>query len=520
MKIFLTIILGIMLTLCFAPYYYFGLGFISFSGMLLLLDEVGGGKKHFWYGWLFGFAHHVTGLYWISYSMLVEPDKFAWMIPFSVTILPAYLATFIGFVFWVTYRLRLRRVTKVMFLAGAWVVAEMLRSWLFTGFAWNLLGYVFMSKLAIAQAASYISVYGLSLIAVMIFSAPYVAIRYVKKNQSMKPLYRYSICLYYLFPAMLLLIFLSNWGTDRIRQNSNRFEKTKIRIVQPNIPQKEKFDPLRVGDQLFKYYTLTLQAGKTADYVPDLIVWPEAATPLNLDDDKPFLAEVADVIPYSSYLILGSIRHEGWILNHKVFNSVQVIDSEGNLERTYYDKAHLVPFGEYVPLRSYLPFVEKIANGIGDFDKGTGPKTLKLHNSSAFTPLICYEIIFPGQIKSNYETQKPEWILNITNDAWFGNSSGPYQHLDAVRMRAIEEGMPVIRSANTGISAVVDDVGRILDFVKLNHGGVIDTKLPSKTINETFYSRYGNQVPLILAGGLIILSVTLRYLSKALSKAR
>lgn len=520
MKIIITILLGVLYTLCFAPYHYFGLGFISFTGLLIILDSANTGRKQFLYGWLFGFAHHVTGLYWISYSMLVEPDKFAWMIPFSASIIPAILAIYIGFVSWATYRLRLKQIHKILFFAGSWTLAEMARSYLFTGFPWNLTGYVFLSKLAIAQAGSVVSVYGLGTLAIMVFCSPYLSIRYLKKNKSIAPVYRYSICLYYLVPSIITLILLSNWGSDRIRENSNRFEKTNIRIVQPNIPQKEKFDSMRVADQLFKYYNLTLQEGNVDDYVPDLIIWPEAATMINLDDDKEFLSEVAEIIPYSAYLILGSIRHEGWILNQKVFNSVQVIDSEGSLERTYYDKTHLVPFGEYVPLRSYLPFVEKITQGIGDFDRGTGPKTLKLSNSEPFSPLICYEIIFPGHVKSEYDTQKPKWILNVTNDAWFGTTSGPYQHLDSVRMRAIEEGLPIIRSANTGISAVIDNVGRILSFIRLNKDGIIDTKLPSQIREETYYSIYGDQIPLILAAGLIILSVILRYLSRFLSKAR
>ncbi len=520
MKIFLTIVLGGLYTLCFAPFHYFALGFISFTGLLMILDTLQTGKKQFWYGFLFAFVHHVTGLYWISYSMLVEPDKFAWMIPFSVSVIPAYLALYTGLVCWITYRLKLRRITKVLFFAGLWALAEMARSYLFTGFPWNLTGYVFISKIALAQAASVIGSHGLTIFAIFIFCSPYLSIRYIKKNESLASVYRYSLSLYYLMPAIFLLTYLSAWGVDRIRENSHRFDKTKIRIVQPNIPQKEKFDPLRVADHLFKYYNLTLQESEQEDFVPDLIIWPEAAVELDIQNDSEFLTEVAEVIPFSSYLILGAVRREGWMINQKVYNSIQVINSEGNLERSYYDKFHLVPFGEYVPLRSYLPFVEKLAKGIGDFDRGTGPKTLKLANSPSFSPLICYEVIFPGNVKNIYDTEKPEWILNLTNDAWFGNSSGPYQHLDSVRMRAIEEGLPVIRSANTGVSAVIDSVGEILDLIKLNKDGIIDTKLPSRSIKETYYSVHGDELPLLLAGILIILSMTLRYLSRFLSRAR
>jgi apolipoprotein N-acyltransferase len=518
MKIILTIIFGCLFTLCFAPYHYFGLGFISLTGLLLILDKLQKGKQHFWYGFLFGFAHHVTGLYWISYSMLVEPDKFAWMIPFSASILPAYFALYIGLVCWITYRLRLRRIAKVLFFAGCWALAEMARGYVFTGFPWNLAGYALSSKLAIAQIASFIGSYGLSVIAIIVFCTPYMAVRFVMKNRSMKAVYRYSYALYYLMPTMFLLGYISVWGSDRIRDNSHKYENTSIRIVQPNIPQKEKFDSLRVADHLFKYYSLTLQESAKNDFVPDLIIWPEAAVNIDIEQEKTFLSEVTNIIPFKSYLLLGTIRREGWLINQKIFNSVQVINSLGEIERTYYDKFHLVPFGEYVPLRDYLPFVEKITQGIGDFNRGTGPKTLKIADIAPFSPLICYEAIFPSNVKNIYDTEKPKWILNVTNDAWFGNSSGPYQHLDSVRMRAIEEGLPVIRSANTGISAVINSVGTIENYISLNKAGIIDTKLPA-SIAKTFYGNYGNQVPLILALALIIISMTLKYLSRSWSKA-
>ncbi len=519
MKIFITIVLGILYTLCFAPFHLFAAGFISFTGLLLILDSLNSPKKAFWYGFLFAFAHHVSGLYWISYSMLVEPEKFAWMIPFTVSVIPAYLSLYVGAVCWLTYKFNFKKINRILFFASMWTLAEMARSYLFTGFPWNLTGYVFLTKLTIAQTASYISVYGLSLIAIILFCSPHFAARYIK-NSTRAPIYKYSLSLYYLIPIILLLVQLSNLGSRRIDINKSEFEKINIRIVQPNIPQKEKFDPLRIGDHLFKFYNLTLSDGKDADYVPDLIVWPEASVTTNLADDHEFMTEIADIIPYSAYLILGSVRQEGWMVNRKIFNSVQFVDSEGNLETNHYDKAHLVPFGEYVPLRKLLPFVNKLANGIGDFNKGDGPKTIKLANSPAFSPLICYEVIFPGMVVDKKNPNKPEWILNVTNDAWFGNSSGPYQHLDAARMRAIEEGLPVIRSANTGVSAVIDGMGRILNYIKLNEEGVIDTKLPKNIAEETYYSKNGNKVPLILAAGIAILSLLLKYVSKVLSKGQ
>jgi apolipoprotein N-acyltransferase len=521
MKILLTIVLGVLFTLCFAPHYQLEFGFICLTGLLLVLDSVKTSKKVFLYGWLFGFVHHVSGLYWISYSMLVEPDKFAWMIPFSATAIPAILALVIGLTCWMTYKLNLKIISKMLFFAAAWALTEMVRGNLFTGFPWNLVGYTFLADESIAQAASIFGVYGLSMLAVFLFTTPYLAASYLKSKNDTALVYRLCFSLCYLMPTIIAMTLLHDWGSERIAENKDKFEKTSIRIVQPNIPQKEKFDPDKIGDHLFRYYNLSLQESmKADDFVPDLIIWPEVATTLNLEEDKEFLAEVADIIPFSAYLILGTIRYEGWLLNQKIFNSVQFVDSEGILQPTAYDKSHLVPFGEYVPLRQYLPGVEKIAKGIGDFNRGAGNKTFKLDNSEPFSPLICYEIIFPGKVVDKTSPQKPQWILNLTNDAWFGNTSGPPQHLDAARMRAIEEGIPVIRSANTGISAVVDGMGRVLDRIELDKQGIIDTKLPAKLAEETYFSKYGNLISLAFAAGIMLLALLLKCISIILSKAR
>jgi len=518
MKIILTTFLGVLFTLCFAPYHYFILGFFSFTGLFLILDSLKTSRQVFWHGFFFAFAHHVTGLYWISYSMLVEADKFAWMIPFSASLIPAYLALYAGFACYLTYKLNFKPIPKIIFFTSLWVLAEYARGTLLTGFPWNLAGYTAISQIALAQFASIFGVYGLSAVVIFLFLSPYLAIKHLEKHKDLPPVYKYPLALYLLAPAMIFYCAISEWGEIRLFENSEKFENTSIRIVQPNIPQKEKFDPSRVTDQLFKYYRLSLADSKLEDFEPDLIIWPEAATPLNIDANKMFLEEVTNVIPYDSFLILGSVRFEGSEFNQQVYNAVEFIDSEGTVLGEHYDKHHLVPFGEYVPLRQYLPGVERIANGIGDFDRGDGPKTIELPNFESFAPTICYEIIFPGEVVDRTSEVKPKWILTITNDAWFGDTSGPYQHLDIARMRAIEEGLPVIRSANTGISAVIDSTGRVLNYISLNTEGIIDTKLPQTTAFETYYSFYGNRTILIFCLALTILLPLLRCISKALSK--
>lgn len=491
------------------------LGFISFTGLLILVEKAKNDRKAFLYGFMFGFGHHVTGLYWISNSLLVEPEKFAWLIPFAVSLIPAYLSLYIGLLCWLTKKLKYKGIAKIMFFSGAWVMAEIIRGHVLTGFPWNLAGYVFLKNLDIAQFGSIIGFYGMSLLAVFLFSCPYAIIS-AFDNAYRKGFSQYKIgySLMLLLPVSIIFISISYWGYQRIKDNKNREEDVNIRVVQPNIPQREKFDRLRIGEHLYNYYSLSLTQSEMENFVPDIIVWPEAATPYNLKESNTMLEELRDIIPFSSYLILGSVRVDGIGIDSsstKVFNSIEIVNSEGQLQQTHYDKHHLVPFGEYVPFRRFLPFLNKITHGNGDFSEGKGLKTIKLDNSPPFSPLICYEIIFPGKVVRRTPDTKAKWIVNVTNDGWFGLSKGPYQHLDTARARAIEEGVPIVRAANTGISAVIDSLGRVLKEVGLNEKGVIDAKLPSALHFDTFFSRFGLIIPILLAGFVISSAGCLKF---------
>ena len=512
MYVVLSMILGYLFTLCFAPYYYLPLGFLSITGLLILIDIAKSNSRAFFYAFAFAFGHHVTGLYWISNSLLVDADRFAWLIPFAISLIPAYLSIYIGSISYCTKRLKYKGLAKIFFFSGIWVMAEIIRSKAFTGFPWNLGGYIFLKSPEFSQAASYIGVYGLSLMALLLFSAPYYVYYSISEAiKNNKVIVRASISITYLLPLSILFIFVSYWGGQRITNFKDRFEETKVRIVQPNISQRDKFDPRMIGDNIYKYISLSVsKSQKGTNYVPDLIIWPEAAIPLNLSKEKDFVNSLQDIIPYGSNLIMGTIR----TTDEKSYNSIQIVDSEGVLQDDYYDKFHLVPFGEYIPLRKYFPFVvSSIANGIGDFGTGYGTVNMQLSNSGVFSPLICYEIVFPGNVinkeKSFYERAK--WILNVTNDSWFGLTSGPYQHLDKARMRAIEEGVPVVRAAGTGISAIIDSYGRVLKKLDMKVAGVIDSKVPSAHTKENFYSIYGNKVPILLASIMLFLAAMIKF---------
>jgi apolipoprotein N-acyltransferase len=445
---------------------------------------------------------------------MIEPDKFAWLIPFAVSLIPAYLALYIGLICFIVKFFDYRGFPKILFFSSSWVFAELIRSSAFTGFPWNLAGYVFMGSPELSQTGSIVGVYGLSLLAIILFSAPYLVLKSISDFKLEGKAYKLSFSIIYLLPIMALTAGLAVEGSKKLKKYENQFEKTDIRIVQPNIPQKEKFDRLRLGEQLYKFYTLTLKEPKNNGNVPDVIIWPEAATPFNIKTSARFRDEASNIIPLSSYLILGSVRFEGNGDNIKAFNSMEVLDSEGNLiEEKTYDKHHLVPFGEYIPLRKFFPNLDKITHGMGDFSTGKGTSTISIKNEiPPYSPSICYEIIFPQyaiEKKEKFEDEA-KWIINTTNDGWFGNSSGPYQHLDIARMRAIENGVPVIRSANTGISAVISANGLLLDFIPLNEEGIIDAKLPKALDYQTPYRKNGDKDIILLCGFMMVFSAILK----------
>jgi apolipoprotein N-acyltransferase len=517
-KYLLLLIAGAMFTLAFAPYYKFWVIFLSLPLLMHYINSAKTPWAAFWSGWSFAFAHHVTGLYWISNSMLVEADKFAWMIPFAVSVLPAILAIYIGIAAYVTQKSQLRGASQIVYFSSFWVFMEIARSNILTGFSWNLAGQIFLANIEIAQLASIIGVYGLSFFAIYVGALPYSVINSlfkvysivipakagIQKNKKLDPDFRRddttnrrlpkNLILFNLLPVLIFLIAIGVWGQKRIQDNSTN---TKVRIVQPNIPQNENMDIAHVYKNIEKHFKLT-QVKKGED-VPSIIVWSESSSPFVLNEEPDFAKAIAKYIPKDSILATGSNRREG----EKFYNSIEVLNDKGEIVASY-NKHHLVPYGEYVPLRNIFPFIEKITQGMGDFTAGEGPKTIRLPAMPAFAPNICYEIIFPSQIID--KNSRPDFILNSTNDAWFGDSTGPHQHLAQTQMRAIEEGLPVLRSANTGISAVIDSYGRIIKSIPLNVAGVINETLPAPT-PPTPFSKYGIMISVIMCGIFAALAI-------------
>jgi apolipoprotein N-acyltransferase len=289
----------------------------------------------------------------------------------------------------------------------------------------------------------------------------------------------------------MLILLPSVAGAIRLETLPTGSTGLWLRIVQPSIPQSLKWDPAAAERNL--RLLLDLSGGPTSHPLA-AVVWPEAATPFLLERDAPRRREIGAVASDQSYVITGALRAASAVGPvSQIFNSIEVLNGKGDIVALY-DKAHLVPFGEYVPFRQILD-LKKITPGTLDISAGRGPRTIELPGLPAFAPLICYEVIFPGAILD--EHNRPAWILNLTNDAWYGRSSGPYQHFAIARVRAVEEGLPLIRVANNGVSGAIDPAGRVLARVDLDSIGHADLPLPEAG-RITLYDRGGDWILLAM----------------------
>ncbi len=468
-KIF-SLISGSLLALAFAPFNFFPAAIISLTIFFLLLEDSKNKKTTFWRGFLFGYGFFLAGNYWICISLLVDAARFAWLIPFTITIIPSVLALYLAlFALCYKYFNYKENYQKVLIFAALWIIFEFLRSHLFSGFPWNLLGYIWMFNENFFQSANLFGVLGLSFLAVLISLLPILFLQ--KQNKSDR-----------IFAVFLIILFAANffYGFFYIKNTELVIDdKTKLRLVQANIKQEMKWDPE------IKYLNLvkTIDLTNSTDLKNiNSVIWSETSVPYAISDE--LITKLKSAIPPHGRLITGALRIEN-DYEFKAFNSVFTISRNG--VENFYDKHHLVPFGEYVPLQKYLPFIDKITEGAVGFSEGEGAKTL-VSQGFTFSPLICYEIIFSGETVN--KNSRPDLLVNVTNDAWFGVSSGPYQHLNMARMRAAEYGIALARVANTGITAYVDPFGRIVKKIDLNDEGVIDVDLIRG--KETIYSKLMN----------------------------
>ena len=498
---------GSLLTLAFAPFNFFIFCPISIVIFFLIIDKLDNLKQVFYRSFFYCFGFFVCGIYWICNSLLIDFAKYGWLIPFAITLIPALMALYFTSLCYI-YKLSIKRFSisfaykKIILFSIFWLIFEVVRSNLFTGFPWNLLGYVWLFNINFAQSSSIFGVYGMSFFACLISLTP---ILFFKENNNFKNK---------VFGFFLIFLLFANYvfGVFYIDKNyqKNLSHLAKFRLVQANIAQKNKWLDEEKYQNFKKHIELT--NSKSLDGI-DAVIWSETSIPFVVDsNDSAMFQNLLPAIPRDGYLFSGALRFEKKGENDfKIWNSMFVFN-ESSI-KNYYDKRHLVPFGEYVPLHKYLSFlfigdvVDKITGGGSGFSEGEGDKMISLktasQNNISFNPLLCYEVIFSREVID--KNKIPDFFVNLTNDSWFGLSTGPYQHLQTARMRAIEYARPMVRVAQSGVTANINHFGQIVDEINLNQKAIIDVDVYKNEI-LTIYAKY-SQLPIVIAIILLLFLV-------------
>ncbi len=447
-----------------------------------LLALIGGARQ--WTGalrrgFVFGLFHHMLGLYWITEAIIIEAARYWWLVPLAVPALSALLALFIALPC-AGARLAPMGYRRVLLFGGLWTLADLARQFIGTGFPWNPWGSVWAVTGPIGdvliQPAAWIGVPGMTLATVILAATPALGWR---------------TCI----GSAAALGAWIGFGIHRLGQPAQPAPGVSVVLTQGNVPQGDKWDASIAATVFDRYLALSeqgvAQAERLAPAQPVVVVWPESASPYLLGQDANARAAIWQASRPAVAVLAGSIRFGA---AGEPYNSMFVLDGPDSVAGIY-DKWHLVPFGEFAP--SWVPFAVQMVPGRG-FAFGSGPKTFHVPGLPPFGGLICYEAIYPAQLVD--ELDRPEWLVNITNDAWFGNSTGPRQHLAAARLRAVEEGLPLVRAANTGITAAFDANGHELVRLPTNVPAETVVTLPGQR-GRTPFSRYGLAIPLLFALG-------------------
>ena len=514
---------GLLTALTMPPVDFPLIAFFTFPVMVWLMDGVYGDsassligkiKSAFLPGWWFGFGYFLAGLWWIGSAFLVEADDFLWALPFAVLGFPAFLAIFWGFATLFSRLLWSEGWLRVFGFAAAFALMEYLRGTLLTGFPWNTIGYAAMIHPVLMQVASLIGLFGVTLLALLAFAIPLVVLATPKHVMANR-----------LLPLAFVALLLAGqvgFGVWRFASHLTDYvDDVNLRLVNPAIPQKTKFDPDREEEIIATYLELSGrllgEENKSLENTQYLI-WPESVFPFLVTERRDVLSAIAELLPPGTQLITGAMRAEPGTAGDpygKIYNSVLLIDENGEIAAAA-DKTHLVPFGEYLPFQAFLESLglEQLTRLRGGFEQGAERNVISGKAGGAFLPLICYEIIFSGEIldteiPSDANAGGAKWIVNLTNDAWFGRTPGPWQHLRQSVVRAVEEGLPVVRVANRGISGVIDPYGRLRATLPIDEASVTESALP-KPSEETVFSRYRNQ-PFFL---LLIISLVISMFSR------
>ena len=471
---------GLFSALSFAPFGIFPFLLLAFAVLVLLIDGAQTLKRPIWgaafVGWTFGFGHFLAGLYWVGYAFTVDASAHAWQIPFVAVLFPGWLAVYLAVGCGVASALWQPGAARIFIFSAAYGAAEWVRGHFLTGFPWNLPAYGWGASLGVLQSAALIGAYGLSLLTVLLGAS----------------LARFCDARLPGLPAAHGDDRVVRTDLDRRRRApgdgpSGEVPGVRLRLVQPNVPQNEKFLRRYVARNWQELLDLS---NAHSDRPITHLIWPEAAPPFLLTREAVALDDIAVLTNGNRVLLTGAERvlatPDG---DFHYFNSLYIFAHGGQLLDVY-DKFHLVPFGEYLPFSDLLTAlgISKLVDSPGGFTPGDGPHSYSVPGAPAAGPLICYEILFPSAVVGS---NRPGWFVNVTDDSWFGPSTGPYQHLLTARVRAIEEGIPVARAANTGISAVIDPLGQVTASLGLGRVGVVDANLP-EALGRTPYAQFGD----------------------------
>jgi len=486
-------VLGAASAFAFAPFYFWPVWLFTFPALVWMIDGASAARRP-WIaaaqiGWAFGFAYFLVGLHWVGFAFFVNAEKDGWLLPFVAVLFPGGLALFLSAAAGAARHFWSNGPWRLFVLAASISVFEWLRGHVLTGLPWNLPGYVWSGWDAMFQSVSIFGIYGLSLITVLVVLSPAALVDADGKRSGLS---------WPLATAGGLVAVLLAFGLVRLPSGAAPvFERVALRIVQPNVPQAEKWKPELLESHWKLLIDLTRGPGlETRTHV----IWPEAAPPFFLLSEQAGLAVIGAVLPDQAFLLTGTVRMEAAADKRQFFNSMAVVSGEGRVLASY-DKAHLVPFGEYLPFFQLLePLgITKLTGGTGGYTQGAGIRTLEIPGTPSFGPLICYEVIFPGAVVE--PGKRPQWLVTMTDDSWFGPWTGPYQHLGIAKIRAAEEGLAIVRAANTGVSAIIDPYGRIITSLGLGQTGVVDGMLP-KPLESTVFSRVGD-----LLFGLMLIGI-------------
>ncbi|MFO7713241.1 apolipoprotein N-acyltransferase [Desulfosarcina sp.] len=489
------IISGLMLTAAFPKAGFSVLAWFALVPLFITLRELNP-KDAFRFGMITGLVHYLTLLYWVVITMRTYGYLPWWQCVSLLVLLAAYLALYPGLFALAIARMCTKPGLLILLAPVFWVALEYMRAILMTGFPWGLIGYSQFNRLHIIQISDMFGVYGISFLVVLCNAAVYVLLLFAaQKKWRGHPVAKRQVITAALLPIILMGACLG-YGSMRIGatdQAAAQAASFRVALIQGNIDQARKWDPAFQISTTKKYIDLTLSA---AAHEPDLVVWPETATPFYFEASPKLTRLVIDAIREAGvHLLVGSPSVQGQPGSQAYFNSAYMVAPDGGVTGRY-DKVHLVPFGEYVPLKHLLSFVGKMVAQVGDFSVGERGRTLAWGDDNpAIGVQICFEIIFPGLSRSLVKNGAGV-LVNLTNDAWFGKSSAAYQHLSMAVFRAVENRRSLVRCANTGISAFVDPAGRILVYTALFEDAVVARTVPV-LFEKTVYTQIGDVLPLV-----------------------